>query len=100
MSRFQLNLLDGHFDVTISPSADWNHVVLNYIGPENRQGIQVYLDGLLTGSDSNKTSGINSPGDGRVVVERSKTDRNGNYTFIDVDELLFFNEKPINRSRI
>ena len=66
------------------------HVVLNYIGPNNGQGIRIYHDGLQVGSDDTKTDVTFSPGDGCVCV--GTYDDVSVYASVDVDELLFFNE--------
>ena len=67
--------------------------MLNYIGPDDGEGCQIYLDGIEAGSDFTKLTGmpINS-GNGRVVVGRIYTDTDGQYGGVDVDELLFFNQ--------
>ena len=92
---FDLRLLDGYFWIIISRPSGWTHIVLNYIGPENGQGIQIYVDGLPTESAASKTSRPSQCGNGRVVVGRLLTDRDHikDYADVDVDELLFFNEK-------
>ena len=53
------------------------HIVLNYIGPNNGQGIRIYHDGLQVGSDDTKTVG---------------TEDDSIYASVDMDELLFFSE--------
>ena len=92
--RFSIGLLDGLFTTVILPiPTDWTHVVLNYIGPEEGQGIQVYLDGVLAKSDDTKASVIFAAGDGRVAIGRTYPNLDGLYGDVNVDELLFFNEK-------
>ena len=53
------------------------------------------MDGVLTESAASKTSHTFQCGDGRVVVGRSLTNRDQeeDCADVDVDELLFFNEK-------
>ena len=77
-------------------SPQWTHVVLNYFGQNGGQGIQVYFDAVEVGRDTSKVSKTFSGGDGRVVLGRQKTDRDGSYASADVDELLFFNTKLSN----
>ena len=85
--------MDGSFQTTESQPPGWTHVVLNYIGPNDTQGIRIYHDGVQTGSSDIKVAGTYSPGDGRVVVGRNGYNQDSGYAGVDVDELLFFNEK-------
>ena len=69
---------------------------MNYIGPNNGQGIRIYLDGVQAGSDDTRSDGTfssRSGGDGRVVVGALYTYKAVFYASVDVDELLFFNQK-------
>ena len=43
-------------------------------------------------SDTTKSGGPYSAGDGRIVVGRCYTDDNGEYASVQVDELIFFNQ--------
>ena len=69
----------------------WTHIVMNYIGPNNGEGIRTYYNGTEVGNDPTKTALSRSAGDGRIVVGREYTDRDGAYASVMVDELLFFN---------
>ena len=68
----------------------WTHVVLNYIGPDD--GIEMYMDGVevATAADS-FPSQSGSPGNGKIVVGRGKTDVDDLYYSVEVDELIYFN---------
>ena len=77
-------------------SQQWTHIVLNYIGPGNGEGAEVYFNAVHKGRDDSKVSKTFSPGDGRAVVGRQRTDGVGGYASVDVDELLFFNYKLSN----
>ena len=57
-------LYDHRFDTSagISTTTQWIHLVLNFIGPENGQGIEFYRDGMLAGSDDAKEVTIHPPG--------------------------------------
>ena len=71
----------------------WTHVALNYIGPEEGQGMRVYYDGTLTGNISAKTSSTYPAGEGRIFIGRFFLDLDHiGYGNIDLDERLFFNE--------
>ena len=50
----QPNEFGGIFRVDINKPSGWTHVVLNYLGPNNTQGIRVYHDGVLVGNSSTK----------------------------------------------
>ena len=73
-------------------SQQWTHIVLNYIGPNNGQGIRIYEDGVQTASEDTKSGRTYSAGDGKVVVGRVYVDLNVQHGWINVDELLFFNQ--------
>ena len=91
--RYQFTILDGGFYVYADTPSGWTHLTLNYIGPDDEQGIDIYHDGTLTGSSTAKHAGSRSPGDTRVVIGRAFRDRDDYYGGVEVDELLFFNEK-------
>ena len=80
--------MDGSFQTTGSQPFGWTHLVLNYIGPNNGQGIQIYFNGMQIGSDNTKSGTSYQPGDGRVILGRHHL----RYAGADVDELLFFNK--------
>ena len=73
--------------------SNWNHIVLNYNGPSEGWGVRIYLDGVQAGSGGTKNGTSLSPGEGRVVVGRAYTNLDVHYASVDLDELLFFNEK-------
>ena len=89
----RVDILDGYFYIAPNQPSGWTHVVLNYIGPKNRQGIQIYYDGVQTKNDEVKFAWDIPTGDGRVVVGRRTTSLEQDYTGVDVDELMFFNKK-------
>ena len=91
--RFLIDLPDGRFvNGRLPIPFGWTHIVMNYIGPDNGQGIRVYKDGVQTASEVTKTGGTYSAGDSRVVVGRPYVDLNVQHGWVDVDELLFFNQ--------
>ena len=81
-----------HASASTSTTAWWIHIVLNFIGPENGEGIKFYLDGMLTGSDDTGEAETHTPGNGRVVLGRVYTDEDDLYGGVALDELLFFNQ--------
>ena len=75
--------------------SEWTHIVLNYIGPNDGQGIQIYQDGVLARTQTVKMALMTpyQPGDGRAVLGRKETNQDRDYSSIEMDELLFFNNK-------
>ena len=73
-----------------SKPSGWTHVVLNYIGPNDGEGIRGYVNGVEVASDTTKTNASHSAGDGRIVVGRFKTDTDLSYASVHVDELIYF----------
>ena len=67
--------------------------MLNYIGPNNGEGIKIYYDGQEVDSDTEKVVWHLPGEDGRIVVGRLQTykDQNGSYASVQVDELIYFN---------
>ena len=69
--------------------------MLNYIGPNEGQGIQVYEDGTLTIRDTSPYASGSNPGDRALVIGKFATDQtyfSSVMSTMEVDELLFFNE--------
>ena len=92
-SRVYVFLPDGHFLASPSKLTEWTHIVLNYIGPNNGQGIQIYYNGQEVESDTIKDAArSHSAGDGRVVLGRLYTNSDDYYGSVEIDELLFFNQ--------
>ena len=65
--------------------------MLNYIGPDNGEGIKIYKDGIEVASDTTKVATPRSARDGRIVVGRYYTNYDGYYASVQVDELIYFN---------
>ena len=88
-----MNLLPHWFEAysTIT-TYTWTHVILNYIGPNNGQGIKIYLNGWLAVTQTTRP-GMNSfgNGDGGIVVGRLLKNQDKGYASVLVDELIYFN---------
>ena len=80
--------------VTISTvPTEWYHLVFNYIGTNNAEGITIYHDGAEVGSSTEKPLGSRNGGPGVVVLGRYFVQfQEINYASVMVDELLFFNK--------
>ena len=91
--RGRVNLLTHWFEAysTITTNV-WTHVILNYIGHNNGQGIKIYLNGQLVVNQATR-SGTTSfvDGDGQVVVGRLLKNQDKSYASVLVDELIYFN---------
>ena len=88
---------DGRFETSdVVSSNNWFHLVINFIGPNAREGFQIYHDGINVLNDTTKASNSNSrgyipPNNGRIVIGRYLIDHDGLYASVQVDELLFYN---------
>ena len=90
--RFSVYLQDGYFETRIPRRSSWTHIVLNYLGPSNGEGIRIYENGRLAGSDvSKQTASPYQTGNGRIVVGRKYTESNQQYASIEIDVLVYFN---------
>ena len=90
--RFDVDVLDGRFSAEFSKPTGWNHIVLNYIGPDNGQGIRIYINGAQVESVTTKNGVPYSAGDGRMVLGRESTNEDARYASMEIDELIFFNK--------
>ena len=65
--------------------------MLNYIGPNDGEGIRVYYNGTEVVSGTTKHTRSHSAGDGRIVVGRHHTELDRWNPSVQVDELIVFN---------
>ena len=86
-----IGLTDGEFYSDLDKPAGWYHLVMNYIGSADGQGITVYTDGAVQGSGTSKYTQTEQPADGRVVIGRYYTDNDERYASVLVDELTLWN---------
>ncbi len=68
----------------------WAHMALVFYGPH--QGIVVYMDGNLVGSDLIGLPEISDLCDGNVVLGRGYASRDSYYGDVTVDELYFWDQ--------
>ena len=90
---FQVRLLDGLFQDAVRHLSDWTYYVLNYIGLDDGQGLQIYQNGIKAVTDTTKTPYTATSGNGRVVIGKYYTDATGGSVAFNIDELLVFNTK-------
>ena len=89
---FAVLALDGYFNKDAGRRTGWTHVVLNYIGPNNGQVIEIYYNGERKKTKSQKNTRSYSAGDGRIVVGRHYTNFDRlYYASVRIGGLLFFN---------
>ena len=94
--------MDGSFPLHLNDSQHehdvWTGLVLNFIGPNDTQGIRVYSDGVQAGYVTMKLrhSDTISQGEGQIVLGRIRITSNtgierDHFTYVQMDELLFYN---------
>ena len=89
--RFRIFLLDGYFQAAHTRPTGWTHIVLNYIGPSDDEGIRIYYDGAEVANDMTKSVARFNPADGGILVAK-RGDGDSGYTSLELDELIFFNK--------
>ena len=91
--RYLVAMSPGHFSVSTGRANNvWVHAVLNFLGPNNQEGISIYQNGQHVGNHATITQSSSNAPDGRIVVGRVLTGVNNYYASVQVDELLFFNQ--------
>ena len=79
--------------VTVSTiPAEWYHLVFNYVGTHNAEGITIYHNGIQVGSSTQKISYARNARPGVVVIGRYFVQfQEKCFASVMLDELLFFN---------
>ena len=72
-------------------SSGWVHVLFNFIGTNDGQGIEVYYDGENVGMDTSRRPHGKSNGHRSIIVGASYSADSADYASVKLDELLFFN---------
>ena len=68
-------------------------MVINFIGPNEGQGIKIYHDGVEVGSDTTKiASQFNHHSPGKITVGRYNSNVDWGYCSVQMDEIAFFNQ--------
>ena len=82
----------GSFDVSSPLPSGWTHVVLNYIGPEDGQGIRLFYNGTeVANDDTYRCCTQQEAADGRILVGKYLLDGDNFYSSVQLDELIYFN---------
>ena len=84
-------LPNGQIFTDCPKPTEWTHIVMNYIEPNDGEGIRMFVNGTEVASDTDTIEWSSSAGDGRIVVGRQITNVDFNYASFQVDELLYFN---------
>ncbi len=99
--RWNVKTSNKNYYVTTDPIPNgWFHVAVVLHGPTS--GISLYINGTLSESDSDGTSGYSGPygfSTGEVVLGRSYTQGDWNYGRGSLDELYFWT-RPLSDSEI
>ena len=83
---------NGQFFKDLSKPDGWFHSVMNYIGPNNGQGIQVFQNGESVANATTLHSIPTIPGDGEIAIGKFHIAIQGDYGSVAVDELVFFEQ--------
>ena len=89
--RYAVVLPHGHFQVSVRRSNEWVHGMLNFLGPNNEEGIRIYQNGKHVGNHTTITQASTSESNGRIVIGRAFTEVDLQYSSVEVDQLLLFN---------
>ena len=84
---------DGSFVDTVGTIPGWFHLVVVYLGPNNGQGLVVYVNGTREGRDKTMYGGANQPGNGELIIGRKYTDWDDKYASVAVDEMTLWNRE-------
>ena len=88
--------VDGNFIAVAPKPTMWFHVVVNFIGPNDGQGLRIYYDGVAvenrSSDPSRRTNSRFSNLDRRILIGRLFYIRDDYYASVVVDELFFFNQ--------
>ena len=88
-----VDLHSKRFGKSIPRKSDWTHLVVNYLGPNDGEGIYVYQDGVQTGNNTiPRTTATIPSGYGGVILGKLVRTLDWQYRTVAMDDLLFFNE--------
>ena len=79
------------FQVSAGKFNEWVHGVLNFLGPNDGEGIRIYENGKHVGNDTIISQSSRNESNGRIVIGRSYTELIFDAS-VQVDEMVFFNK--------
>ena len=88
---YQVNQVNGFFLTVASTPSTWVHSVVNFIGPDNGEGIRVYHSGNNVASKDTIFPVSRTAGNGRITIGRRYAGFFHKYASVEVDVLVFFN---------
>ena len=92
--RFYVTLTDSFLYRNVGKVQNqWIHLVMNYIGPMENEGFEVFQDGSLVQVQLGRGDYDGIPGNGSLVIGKRYVDEDNKYVSMDLDELVFFNRK-------
>ena len=75
----------------IPSSGEWFHMAHVYLGPEGGVGGNIaYHNGVLVGSDRQRSDITDDPSTGNVVIGRKLLDEDTQYASVEIDEITFW----------
>ena len=89
--RFIVLLPTGVLKVIYTKPTGWTHIVGNYIGPNDGEGVRMFINGAEVASDTTKWIQSFSAGDGRIIIGRIYTNGDNDHASVQVDELIYIN---------
>ena len=91
--RYAVRSLGTTIFTLVDKPSGWFHVVLNYLGSADGEGIRVYHDGQEIPSGGRiPFNEAEIPGQGTVAIGRDPILDDGQYGSVIVDELRLFNQ--------
>ena len=84
---------DGFFRARLDPITGWFHLVVVYLGPNNGQGLVVYINGTQERRKTTKHDDSRQPSNGQLVIGKKTTNGDYFYSSVAVDELTLWNRQ-------
>ena len=71
----------------------WFHLVVVYLGPNNGQGLIVYVNGTAAGRDATRVADVNQQGNGQLVIGKKFIDSDNDYSSVAVDAMTLWSRE-------
>ena len=89
--RYNIDEPQGGYVFIINEPSGWVHAVMVYHGVG--QGITVYHDGMVVGTDTSRAVGTRVQGTGDMFIGRRLDNSGSLYASVHVDELKLYNRQ-------
>ena len=83
---------NGFFSVDVAPVTGWFHLAVVYLGPNDGQGLIVYVNRTKVKKCAQRSNRGTSPGNGQLVIG-NKLIGSDDYSSVAVDELTLWNRE-------